>query len=156
MKTHTDCYEEICERCERKSVFLAGELVTDDDGEFVSFRPDEGQELLCAECVERREEEERGNEFERQAGLVLAAAEEIGWSGRIIRSGLSESCYVELQDGIRELKIRFSSHSARPTYDRIHGQPDFEVGPPLGNAGSNGDWQSAIRWLRSLPQPQEE
>jgi hypothetical protein len=56
-------------------------------------------------------------------------------------SGLSESHYVHL-DG---LKIRFSNHSAKPTYEALNGSADCEIG--VHEMAASDDWKRALAFI---------
>jgi hypothetical protein len=79
---------------------------------------------------------------ERFARLV----ERMGLVALTDRSSLSHSEYVEVIDQERgkHYKIRFADHETRPTYGRLRGYADFEVGE---HQDGDGDWKAAIRWL---------
>jgi len=56
-------------------------------------------------------------------------------------SGVSESRYVTTSD----IKIRFSRHEAKPTYERLNGAAQCEIGPYGMAAGT--DWKRALAYI---------
>src|SRR5512146_2451047 len=62
----------------------------------------------------------------------------------VSHSGLSESAYIELlieqPDGRNKTyKIRMSGHEMRPTYGKLRGHADFEIGK---HQDADGDWKA--------------
>jgi hypothetical protein len=82
------------------------------------------------------------------AERVARLADAMGLSATIEYSRLSESAYITVADPDSaeawEWRIRVSSHAARPTYARLHGEADFELGE---HEEGDGNWRAAVRWL---------
>jgi len=146
--TETAWGEESCNDCGRVVVTVEGHLVINEDGEEV-FEPLNAEDSVCDSCLARRGRRELADETRAMAKQFKNAAESFGWDARLTSSNSSEACYVTLRGAGQDLRIRFAAHTARPTYDREFGVPDFEVGPE-SNQESNGDLAAAIRWIRGF------
>lgn len=88
--------------------------------------------------------------MKRQAEMLRKHLEANGFEVTIEGSSLSESQYVEAihEERMPErlFRIRLSNHTSRPTYDRMRGVPDYEVGN-AGNAHANAEtWRAALSW----------
>lgn len=71
-----------------------------------------------------------------------------GVEPRVNRSGLSESTYFDLDHGDKSVRVRGSSHVAKPTYERLNGFADVEFGEHDMSAGDEMD--AAFHALRAL------
>jgi len=135
-----------CNDCGRAVVTVEGHLVINEDGEEV-FEPLNAEDAVCDSCLARRGRQAVADMLRDMAVVFKNAAESFGWDARLTGSNSSEACYVTLRGAGQDLRVRFAAHTARPTYDREYGEPDFEVGP-VGNQQADGDLAAAIRWLR--------
>ena len=87
---------------------------------------------------------------------VMKALEEMGLDYYYDCSGLSNSEYLMVSiedpetlgpvDG-SESKIRFANHEAKPTYEAMHGEADYEVQKGQGHNMGMGNHWAAIAWL---------
>jgi len=96
------------------------------------------------------------------AERIKRHAEAMGLTVRMDASNLSDSYYLQITryagddedyEFRGDVRVRISSHEARPTYERLHGYADYEVGDhPM----SMGDWLGCVVWLAKkfeLPLP---
>jgi hypothetical protein len=77
----------------------------------------------------------------RELDRMMVANNDLGYSRS--GSGLSNSQYVEIgRANDPEIKIRFSTHGARPTYEAMNGAAHCEIGTHQMASGT--DWKRAL------------
>jgi len=62
-------------------------------------------------------------------------------------SRLSASQYLTVWWDLEKVKIRLADHECRPTYGRMHGFANFEIGK---HQDADGSWQDCLRWLAGI------
>lgn len=78
---------------------------------------------------------------------IARLAESMGYEvDGITESRISASCYLDLQLGDRELRVRIANHEAKPTYEALNGAADIEV----GNHSMAVDWLAAVEQLAEM------
>lgn len=94
------------------------------------------------------------------AALIERHAEAAGWDVvETAGSGLSSSRYLTLRratswdadgdaDAHEERRVRVSDHEARPTYERLHGSADIEIGDHA--MATHATWAEAIARLAEI------
>jgi hypothetical protein len=83
----------------------------------------------------------------RAADSLAKALDEMGLGYRRDMSSLSSSQYIDVTgrhdcDDDARLKIRFSTHAAKPTYEAMNGAADCEIGTHEHTAST--DWKLAL------------
>lgn len=75
------------------------------------------------------------------AERIVRYCEQMGLSASADRSGLSASTYIEVEDedATQTLRLRIADHEMKPTYEALHGTPDWQ--------GKRHDWLAAIKFV---------
>ncbi|MFA5377002.1 MAG: hypothetical protein WC455_14725 [Dehalococcoidia bacterium] len=87
--------------------------------------------------------------MEKQALLLKKHLEANGFEVILETSALSESAYITAshEKAATTYRVRLSNHTARPTYDRMYGEPDYEVGGDRNANANSSTWRGALAWL---------
>jgi len=116
------------------------------------------EEQLCEGCTKLAEREKLREFVAAEADDFCQRVETLGLVADRTDSGLSEAVYFDICDPAKEddedaeiVKVRMAEHEARPTYLRLNGSPDFEIGNIGGKQytqDSDGDAAACLAWLK--------